>query len=113
MRTYFDELDWKRTYALILVYGYGYDILFWPFAFWATTIATVLTGVQWPAPPLVPWEQLAVATANLAVIGAIQLRRDKQDAENGKANSVTEKTVTETEVNVTRDKGVAKKRGLS
>lgn len=100
---YFEELDWKKAYAIIVVYGYAYDILFWPFAFWGSTLATVLSGTQWPAPPLVPWEQLAVATANLAVIGAIQLRRDKVAADAG--NSVTEKTVTQTEVKVNEDKG--------
>ena len=71
------QVDWKRTYALTVVYGYMYDILFWPMAFWMTTFLTVRTGIQWPAPPLVPWEQLAVATANLAVIGSIQFLTDR------------------------------------
>ena len=78
MLTFLKGVDWKRAYALTVVYGYMYDILFWPFAFWATTIGTQVTGVQWPAPPLVPWEQLAVATANLAVIGTIQFVRDRK-----------------------------------
>lgn len=77
MRQWLATLDWKRTYALTVVYGYMYDILFWPFAFWFTTFMTLRTGIQWPAPPLVPWEQLAVATANLAVIGTVQFVRDK------------------------------------
>lgn len=80
--------DWKRTYAITVVYGYMYDILFWPMAFWATTIGTQVTGFQWPAPPLVPWEQLAVATANLAVIGTVQLMRDK--AQNGRSYEESE-----------------------
>ena len=77
VRSYLATLDWKRTYALTVVYGYMYDIIFWPFAFWATTILTARTDLQWPAPPLVPWEQLVAATANLAVIGAVQFMRDK------------------------------------
>jgi len=95
------RVDWKRTYALTVVYGYMYDILFWPMAFWATTILTVRFDLQFPAPPLVPWEQLAVATANLAVIGAIQFARDKKADDvttrrRPKADIVT--TTTETKV---------------
>ena len=86
--------DWKRLYAWIVVYGYGYDVIFWPFAFWATTFLTLRTGVQWPAPPLVPWEQLAVATANLAVIGTVQFLQDK--GRNGSSSTVSEYTRTDT-----------------
>jgi hypothetical protein len=70
-------IDWKRLYALTVVYGYMYNIIFWPFAFWATTFLTLLTPMQWPAPPLVPWEHLAAATANLGVIGMVQFARDR------------------------------------
>jgi hypothetical protein len=87
------DMDWKRTYALTVVYGYMYDILFWPFAFWASTIITLRTGVQFPAPPLVPWEQLAVATANLAVIGTVQFLQDKR--KNGSSSTVSEYTRTD------------------
>lgn len=70
--------EWKRVYAWVVVYGYMYDIVVWPVLFWTTTLLTEFTNRQWPGPPLVPWEQLAVATANLAVIGAVQLMRDRQ-----------------------------------
>lgn len=70
--------NWKQNYAAIVVYGYLYDIVAWPLLFWASTIGTSVTGTQWPGPPLVPWEQLAVATANLAVIGGIQMMKDRQ-----------------------------------
>lgn len=69
--------DWKKIYALTVVYGYMYNIIFWPFAFWTTTILTMRTDVQWPAPPIMPWEHLVAATANLAVIGGIQFFRDR------------------------------------
>lgn len=80
----FDELDWKRAYALTIVYGYFYQIVFWPFAFWFSTILTLRTEVQWPAPPIIPWEQLAAATATLATIGGVQFLRDKNRAEGEK-----------------------------
>jgi hypothetical protein len=63
-----------------VVYGYAYDVVLWPLVFWASTLLTAFTGMQWPAPPLVPWEQLAVMTANLAVIGIVQVQRDKVQA---------------------------------
>lgn len=69
--------DWKRIYALTVVYGYMYQIIFWPMAFWLTTILTLRTDLQWPAPPLLPWEYLLAATANLAVIGSVQMLRDR------------------------------------
>lgn len=72
--------NWKLAYAVTVVYGYMYQIIFWPFAFWGSTILTIRSEVQWPAPPILPWEQLAVATANLAVIGGIQFLRDKERA---------------------------------
>jgi len=71
------RVDWKRAYALTIVYGYMYVILIWPWFFWLTTVLTLWTGKQWPAPPIIPWEQLAVATANLAVIGSVQFMRDR------------------------------------
>lgn len=70
--------NWKQNYAAIVVYGYFYNILFWPMILWATTIGTLVTGHQWPAPPLVPVEFLYAATANLLVIGGVQLLKDKQ-----------------------------------
>jgi len=65
------KVNWKRTYALTVVYGYMYQIIFWPFAFWAMTLLAM------EVPPIIPWEQLAVATANLAVVGGVQFMRDK------------------------------------
>ena len=79
MWRFFRHVDWRRTYALTVVYGYMYDVVFWPFAFWITTILTVRTGTQWPAPPLVPWEQLIAATANLAVVGTVQFLRERTE----------------------------------
>jgi hypothetical protein len=73
------QSNWKRIYALTVTYGYMYDIILWPIIFWLTTIITVFTPWQMPAPPLVPWEQLAVATGNLLVIGAVQFVRDRAD----------------------------------
>lgn len=72
--------DWKRVFAWIVVYGYAYDVIIWPFTFWMTTLATAFFDHQIPAPPLVPWEQLAVMTANLAVIGTVELFKAKKDA---------------------------------
>ena len=85
--------DWKKAYAVIVVYGYGYDIVLWPVLFWGTTIGTAVTGNQWPGPPLVPWEQLAVATANLAVIGGIQFFRDQKGGSTTESTTETKTTV--------------------
>ena len=94
------QKDWKRTYAFTVVYGYMYDIIFWPLAFWGTTIFTALTGVQFPAPPLVPWEQLAVAAGLLVGIGAVQFKRDQLEADvltnGGPSNTAVAETETET-----------------
>jgi hypothetical protein len=79
--------EWKRVFAWVVVYGYAYDVIGWPLIFWGTTLLTEFTGRQWPGPPLVPWEQLAVATANLAVIGGVQLMRDNARAKQNKANA--------------------------
>lgn len=71
-------VDWKRTYALTVVYGYMYQIIFWPCLYWISTILTLRTDTQWPAPPILPWEHLLAATANLAVIGGVQFMRDRE-----------------------------------
>jgi hypothetical protein len=70
--------NWKRVFAWVCVWGYAYDVIIWPLVFWITTLLTEFTSRQWPAPPLVPWEQLAVMTANLAVIGSVQLFRERE-----------------------------------
>lgn len=69
--------DWKRSIALVILWAYGYQLVFWPLAFWATTLLTMATGNQWPAPPIVPWEQLFAGTTTLATVGGIQAWRDK------------------------------------
>lgn len=69
--------NWKQNYAAIVVYGYFYNILFWPMIMWITTIGTLVTDRQWPAPPLVPVEFLMAATANLLVVGGVQIFKDK------------------------------------
>ena len=101
------QKDWKRTYAFTVVYGYMYDIIFWPLAFWGTTIFTALTGVQFPAPPLVPWEQLAVAAGLLIGIGTVQFKRDQIEAEiaNGGSSAAVAETTTETQT-TTKLKGM-------
>jgi len=88
--------EWKRVFAWVVVYGYAYDVIGWPLLFWGTTLMTEFSGRQWPGPPLVPWEQLAVATANLAVIGGVQLFRDRA------ANKAGESTTTATLETTTR-----------
>lgn len=77
-------IGWKRLYAWIVVYGYAWQIVVWGPLFWLTSILTALTGHQWPAPPVLPWEHLLAATANLGVIGTVQLFRDR-DARDGAA----------------------------
>lgn len=76
--------DWKRVFAWTCVYGFAYNVIFWPLAFWGTTWGTLVTGFQWPGPPLVPWEQLAAMTGMLAVVGGVQIARDKIRGEENK-----------------------------
>ena len=78
LKRIFTGEDWKLAFAWICVWGYAYDVVIWPLVFWITTLLSTFTRWQWPAPPLVPWEQLAVMTANLAVIGTVQLFKDRQ-----------------------------------
>lgn len=68
--------DWKRGIALVILWAYGYSLVMWPFLFWCTTLLTMFTGSQWPAPPLVPWEQLVAGTTTLATVGGIQAWRE-------------------------------------
>ena len=71
--------DWKRSIALTILAAYAYQLVAWPLLFWLTTLLTMFTGTQWPAPPIVPWEQLLAGTTTLAAVGGIQAwRRDKQ-----------------------------------
>ena len=70
--------DWKRSVALVILWAYGYQLAFWPLAFWVMTLLTTFTGVQWPAPPIVPWEQLVAGTSTLATVGGIETWRERQ-----------------------------------
>jgi hypothetical protein len=73
------ELGWKRLYAWLVVYGYFWQIVVWGPLFWLTTLLTAFTGQPWPAPPVLPWEHLLAATANLAVIGTVELFKDRAE----------------------------------
>lgn len=77
MRRWLNPEDWKRGIALVILWAYGYQLVFWPLAFWGTTLLTLFTGMQWPAPPIVPWEQLMTGTTTLATVGGIQAWRDR------------------------------------
>jgi hypothetical protein len=68
--------DWKRGIAMVILYAYAYQLVAWPILFWLTTLLTLLTSVQWPSPPIVPWEQLTAGTATLATVGGIQVWKD-------------------------------------
>jgi hypothetical protein len=92
LKKLFASDDWKRVFAWIVVWGYAYDVIIWPFVFFATTLLTTFTKIQWPGPPLVPWEQLAVMTANLAVIGGVQLLKDREANKQGAGTSITNTT---------------------
>ena len=57
--------DWRRSVAVVIVWAYAYQLVAWPILFWLSTLLTLWTGHQWPAPTLVPWEHLATGTATL------------------------------------------------
>lgn len=78
---WFKPDDWKRGIALVILWAYAYQLVAWPLLFWLTTLLTMWTGMQWPAPPVVPWEQLAAGTTTLAAVGTIQTWRDKSERE--------------------------------
>ncbi|MDH4053677.1 MAG: hypothetical protein OEU93_19080 [Rubrivivax sp.] len=71
--------DWRRGIALVILWAYAYQLVAWPMIFWITTIFTLRSGVQWPAPPVVPWEQLISGTTTLAAVGGIQTWRERQN----------------------------------
>lgn len=62
---------WRQHVATVIVLAYGYQLVAWPLFFWLSVIA------GWPAPPLLPWEHLAVGTGTLASILSIDIVRDK------------------------------------
>jgi hypothetical protein len=69
--------DWKRGIAMVILWAYAYALIVWPFLFWVTTLLTMLTGMQWPGPPLIPWEHLTTGTVTLGTVGGIQAWREK------------------------------------
>lgn len=69
--------DWKRSIALVILWAYAYQLVAWPLVFWGTALLTLSTGHQWPAPPVVPWEQLFAGTTTLATVGGIQAWRER------------------------------------
>ena len=75
--------NWKRGIALTILAAYSYQLVAWPITYWFTTLLTLATGVQWPAPPIVPWEQLTAGTATLAAVGGIETWRDKKRGSDG------------------------------
>ena len=79
--------DWKRGIAGVILWAYAYQLVAWPMLFWLTTFLTIYTGMQWPAPPIVPWEQLVAGTTTLASVGGIQAWREHSDAR--KADAIT------------------------
>lgn len=68
--------NWRRYVAMVIVIAYTYQLILWPLAFWFSTLLTTMSGMQWPAPPVVPWEHLLAGTATLAAIGGIDVARD-------------------------------------
>lgn len=73
-----DPSDWKRAIALVILWAYAYSLVVWPLLFFATLLLSMFTGQQWPAPPLVPWEQLIAGTGTLATVGGIETWREKK-----------------------------------
>lgn len=82
--------DWKRGIALTILWAYAYALVAWPMLFWATTLLTVWTGAHWPAPPIVPWEQLFAGTTTLATVGGIQAWRDRSQSDGAPTVGLTE-----------------------
>jgi hypothetical protein len=70
--------DWKRGIALVILWAYAYQLVAWPLLFWVTTLLTLFTTKQWPAPPLVPWEHLLTGTSTLGMVGGIETWREKR-----------------------------------
>jgi len=73
--------NWKRGIALTILAAYSYQLVAWPLVYWITTLLTLATGVQWPAPPIVPWAQLTARTATLAAVGGIENGRKQRGAD--------------------------------
>ena len=75
LRRWLTPEDWKRGIALVILWAYAYQLVVWPMLFYASVIATA-HGLTWPAPVIVPWEQLLAGTTTLATVGGIQAWRD-------------------------------------
>lgn len=73
---WFTPDDWKRSIALVILWAYAYQLVVWPVLFYASVIATA-HGLTWPAPVIVPWEQLLAGTTTLATVGGIQAWRER------------------------------------
>lgn len=88
--------DWKRTYALVVVYGFTYNMMLWGPLDWAVRLYAYFHEYkEFPLPNMIPWPILAAASANMAVVGAVQFARDRQDdSRRSKRHAVS--TTTET-----------------
>jgi ABC-type nickel/cobalt efflux system permease component RcnA len=72
--------NWKRGIAGVILWAYFYQLVAWPLLFWLTTLLTMWTGKQWPAPPVQPWEQLLAGTTLLGTVGGIETWRESRRA---------------------------------
>ena len=68
--------NWRKYVAMVIVLAYTYQLIVWPLAFWLSTLLTTMSGLQWPGPPIVPWEHLLTGTATMATIAGIDVARD-------------------------------------
>jgi len=62
---------WRQHVASVITLSYGYQLVAWPLLFWVSVI------FELPAPPLLPWEHLAVGTGTLATVLGLDITRDK------------------------------------
>jgi hypothetical protein len=69
--------DWRRGIAMVILWAYGYQLVIWPLWFNLATLLSSLTGLQIPAPVIIPWEQLMTGTATLGTVGGIQAWRER------------------------------------
>ena len=74
--------DWKKSIAIIIVWGYGWQIVVWGPLSWIILLISHFTDRNLPIPPILPWEQLAAATATLATVGGIETWREKARHQN-------------------------------
>lgn len=79
----FTPEDWKHGVAIVILWAYFYQLVAWPAIFWFMALLTLWTGVQWPAPPIVPWEQLTAGTTTLAAVGGIEVWKGQHKTAEG------------------------------